>query len=46
MLRTEDRALVARLEPGAIVKSRQGHKTVALIRIEGNAIRPVRVLNP
>lgn len=45
VLRTEDRALVARLEPGAIVQARWGDKTVALIRIEGNEIRPVRVLN-
>lgn len=45
VLRTEDRALLGRLEPGAIVRARWGDKTVALTRVEGNEIRPVRVLN-
>lgn len=45
VLRTEDRALLGRLEPGAILRARSGDRTVALIRVEGNQIRSVRGFN-
>ncbi|MND03654.1 hypothetical protein D3C83_235940 [compost metagenome] len=45
VLRTEDRALLDRLEPGAVVRARWGDRTVAIIRVEGNQIRSVRGFN-
>jgi len=45
VLRTVDRALLGRLEPGAILRARWGDRTVALIRVEGNQIRSVRGFN-
>ena len=46
VLRTEDRALLGRLEPGAVVRARSGDRTVAIIRVDGNQIRSVRGFNP
>lgn len=45
VLRTEDRALLGRLEPGAAVRARSGDRTVAIIRVDGNQIRSVRGFN-
>ncbi|MHB1218844.1 MAG: tRNA pseudouridine(55) synthase TruB [Alphaproteobacteria bacterium] len=45
VLRTEDWALLDRLEPGAVVRARWGDRTVAIIRVEGNRIRSVRGFN-
>ena len=45
VLRTEDQALLGRLEPGAVVRACWGDRTVAIIRVEGNQIRSVRGFN-
>lgn len=45
VLRTEDRALLGRLEPGAVIRACSGSRTVAIIRVDGNQIRSVRGFN-
>ena len=45
VLRAPDRALIGNLGDGAIVCARASGKPVALTRVDGAQIRPVRVLN-